>query len=870
MWRALVYSVAMSCERRRPLRLIMAAACLVGSVAVVIAAPPTGLERERRLVVAGAQAVSTGGPIVIDGRFDEPVWGQAPVIGEFVQREPAEGADPTERTEARFAYDGVALYVAIRAFDREPHRMAGLLTRRDERSPSDWLKVAIDSYNDHRTAYEFGVNPVGVKTDRYYFNDGANDDGWDAVWDVQVSRDAEGWGAEFRIPFSQLRFARGGGPVGVAIIRDLPRANETSTWPLIARSVNGFVSQFGTINGLDAGTAPKRLELMPYTLAEVVRSSKEAGNPLSRGTDPGGSLGVDLKYAVTPALTLTATLNPDFGQVEADPAAVNLDAFELFFAERRPFFVEGSGIFRFNMDCNDGECTGLLYSRRIGRAPQGEVDEVDGEYSAAPVAATILGAAKLTGRVGQFSVGALSAVTQQERATVAAGLTTSRQVVEPLSSYNVLRTRREFANNSNLGVMLTTTARQSTADTTFLADNSVVGGVDYDWRLGRKYSVTGFVAGSRIAGSEEAITRLQENAVHNFQRPDGDYLTNDAAATTLDGAAGGLGVSKIGGERVRFSANYGFKSPGFDSNDLGFQRRADERTINHWFQWRDQTPGKYVRQYFVNLNQWAGWNFGGDRLFGGGNVNMHWTFQNNWRLGFGVNANGGGLRDRSTRGGPAVKFNRNVSTWHYIEADNRRVLAPGYEGYVERDGYNSLRLNFNPKVTWRPSRAIRVDGGVRVNRNDDDAQWVENVEDTDGTTHYVFGRLEQRTVAMTLRANYTLSPTLSFQSYAEPFVSAGRYQRYRELVNGRAGVYASRFQPYAYADNADFNYRSFRTTNVLRWEYQPGSALFVVWQQGRQEDGDQGDFRFGRDFGGLFSSNSRNVFLVKFSKWFNF
>lgn len=845
-----------------------AAACLLSITPSPMAAPPA-LDRERRVAV-DAQAVSADGPIIVDGRFDEPVWAQAPVIGEFVQREPAEGAEPSERTEARIAYDDTALYVAIRAFDREPGRITGMLTRRDERSPSDWLKVAIDSYYDHRTAYEFGVNPAGVKTDRYYFNDGANDDSWDAVWDVQVARDAEGWRAEFKIPFSQLRFARGGGPVGIAIIRDFPRANETDTWPLIARSVNGFVSQFGTVHGLQAGTSPKRLELMPYTVGEVVRASTVAGNPLSRGTDPNANVGVDLKYAVTPALTLTATLNPDFGQVEADPAAVNLDAFELFFAERRPFFVEGSGVFRFNMDCNDGDCTGLLYSRRIGRPPQGSAATGAGEYAVAPVAATILGAAKLTGRVGQFSVGALSAVTQEEQATIAQGLTRRQQTIEPLTSFNVLRTRREFANNSNLGVMLTTTHRQATPSTAFLADNSVAGGVDYDWRPSPRYSLTGFFAGSRIDGNTTAIARLQQNAVHGFQRPDADYLTFDDTATTLAGHAGAVGVSKIGGERVRFSANYGYKSPGFDSNDLGFQRRADERTMNHWLQWRDQTPGRYVRQYMVNFNQWAGWNFGGDRLFGGGNINMHWTFQNNWRTGFGFNMNAGGIRDRSTRGGPVVRANDSLGLWHYIDFDDRRLVTPGYNGYIERDGQGTFRFNANPRLTWRPTRAVRLETGVRYNRNDDDAQWVENVTDASGATRYVFGRLEQRTVAMTLRANYTLSPTLSFQSYAEPFVSAGRYQRFRELTNGRAGAYGDRFEPYAYSRNADFNFRSFRTTNVLRWEYRPGSALFAVWQQGRQERGDEGDFRFGRDFGGLFSSAARNVFLVKFSYWFNY
>lgn len=821
-------------------------------------------------MVANARAVASGGPIVVDGHFDEAVWRDAPVIGEFLQREPAEGGEPTERTEARLAYDDVALYVAVRAFDREPERIASLLTRRDERSPSDWLKVAVDSFFDHRTAYEFAVNPAGVKTDRYYFNDGQNDDSWDAVWDVQVVRDADGWSAEFRIPFSQLRFSRGGGPVGVAIIRELPRANETSTWPLLARSATGFVSQFGEVDGIAPGAAAKRLEVVPYTVGEFTRAPLEDGNPLSSRNDPGANFGVDVKYAVTPALTLTATLNPDFGQVEADPATVNLDAFELFFSERRPFFVEGSGIFRFNMDCNDGDCTGLLYSRRIGRSPQGSADLADDEYAEAPTAVTILGAAKLTGRVGAFSVGALSAVTQQERATIASGLSRRRQVVEPLTGFNVLRARREFANRSNLGVMVTSTNRSLTPDTRFLASNAVAVGVDYDWRFWQRYSLSGYAAGTRVAGDAAAITRLQENAVHYFQRPDEDYLDYDPTATSLVGAGGALNFSKIGGERTRFSAVYSFKTPGLETNDLGFQRRADERSISHWFQWRDNHPGRFVRSWMVNFNEWAGWNFGGDRLFSGGNINAHWTFQNNWRTGFGLNGNLAGMRDRATRGGPGVVANPNVSLWHYIDFDDRRAMFAGYNGYYERDGQGTLRINANPKLTWRPSRALRLEGGVRLNRNSDDAQWVENVTDEAGRTHYVFGRLEQRTVGMTLRANYTMSPTLSFQSYAEPFISAGRYAKFRELTSGRAARYADRYQPYAYADNADFNFHSFRTTNVLRWEYKPGSSLFVVWQQGRQERGERGDFRFGRDIGDLFGTPSRDTFLVKFSRWFNF
>jgi hypothetical protein len=830
--------------------------------ALAVALPLSATERPPFI---DALAVPVTTPIAIDGRLTEPIWEQAPSISEFVQREPAEGEAPSHGTDARVAYDETALYVGIRMTDSEPEKIVGLLTRRDQRSPSDWIKVVVDSYFDRRSAYEFAVNPVGVKADRYYFNDGASDDSWDAVWDVEVARDPTGWSAEFRIPFSQLRFAKtDGSPVGFAVIREVGRLAEISTWPLLSRNANGFVSQFAEVRGLRVAGAPKKLELLPYTVGSLSLDPPSA-NPLVERSDPAASIGLDLKYALRPGLTITATANPDFGQVEADPAVVNLDAFETFFQERRPFFVEGSGTFQFNVDCSDGQCTGLFYSRRIGRAPQASATLEDGEYSAAPVAATILGAAKLTGRAGRFSVGALSAVTAEEEATIAsAGLQRRAQAIEPLSGYTVMRARREFANQSNVGFMLTSTNRQLADELKFLPEDAYTGGVDYDLRLSRRFNISGFWAGSRVEGSTDAIARLQKNTVHAFQRPDADHVEFDPAQTALSGHAGSVAFGKIGGEKTRFSANYGFKSPGFDMNDLGFQRRADERYASHWFQMRDNVPGRFTRTFIWNLNQYAGWNFAGDRLWSGGNVNMHWTWKNYYRF----NVNGAPFRDRITRGGPGVLGNSSLGLWYNAGTDDRKSLSVFYSGYHENDRNGTVRHNVVPSITWRPSAATSVSTGFRYFINNDDAQWVAN-ETVGDSTRYVFGRLRQRTAAFTFRVNYTLTPTLSVQTYAEPFVSAGRYENYKQLVNGRAPLHADRYAPYAYDGNADFNYRSFRTTNVLRWEYKPGSSLFVVWQQGRQDTGDLGDFRFGRDFGGIFDAPSHNVFLVKLSYWLN-
>jgi hypothetical protein len=844
---------------------------LVGVTLLALAAPPV-LHAERltrAAVVVDATAVPATSPITIDGRLTEPVWQEGPAIDEFVQRDPAEGSAPSQRTAARIAYDAHALYVAVRAHDSEPNRIVGMLTRRDQRSPSDWIKVVVDSYFDRRSAYEFAVNPVGVKTDRYYFNDGASDDSWDAVWDVEITRDEEGWIAEFRIPFSQLRFNNTeGGPVGFAVIREIGRLAETSTWPLLSRNANGFVSQFAEVRGLKMAGAPKKLEVLPYTVGSFALNPA-SDSPLAERADPAGALGLDLKYAVRPGMTLTATVNPDFGQVEADPAVVNLDAFETFFQERRPFFVEGSGTFQFNVDCNDGACTGLFYSRRIGRAPQGSPSLEDNEYSEAPAAATILGAAKLTGRMGRFSVGALSALTTAEDAVIA-GATLSRrtQVVEPLAGYSVIRARREFANQSNVGLMFTSTNRNLVPDVSFLPEDAYTGGVDYDIRFGPRYNISGFWAGSRVAGSIEAIERLQKNTVHGYQRPDADHVEFDPTRETLSGHAASINIGKIGGERTRFSANYGFKSPGFDINDLGFQRRADERYVSHWVQFRNNMPGRFTRAFFLNFNQYAGWNFAGDRLWNGANVNMHWTWKNYYTTSVGVNVNGAPFRDRITRGGPGVYGNANLSSWQSFGTDGRKSVSAFWNSYIENDRKGTSRINLGPSVTWRPTSATSVSTGFRYNINNDDGQWVTNEEETT-STRYVFARLQQRTSAFTFRVNYTLTPDLSIQTYAEPFVSAGDYTDYKVLVNGRAPEHRDRYRPYDYAGNADFNVRSFRTTNVLRWEYRPGSSLFVVWQQNRSGSEEVGNFDFGRDFRGVFSTPAHNVFLVKLSYWFS-
>ena len=562
-------------------------------------------------------------------------------------------------------------------------------------------------------------------------------------------------------------------------------------------------------------------------------------------------------------------MNPDFGQVEADPAVVNLSAFETFFNERRPFFVEGSGNFNFGFD--NGQ---LFYSRRIGRSPEGAGDLPGGDriYTDSPSQTKILGAGKLTGRVGPFSIGVLHAVTARERATVlndALPVPSSFQsAVEPTTNYFVGRVRREYANQSSFGFILTSTDRRLDDDLRFLPSRALVGGVDVDWRFKSRYSLTGYWTGSDIQGDASAIERIEKNSQHYFQRPDATAFHLDSSATNLSGAAARVDIRKIGGERIRFDSGIGVKSPGFDINDLGFFQRADETMMNNWLQIRSEKPSRWFRTRSLNFNQYARWNFDRDLLGSGGNVNAHATFANSWRIGGGLNVNRRYFDDRLSRGGPGGLFEDYNGVWFSVNSDDRHAVSFNYNGSVFADGHGSWTREYEPRVTLRPTPALSMVGGVRIATSVNDTQWVTNVTDT--RAHYVFAQLAQTTVSFTGRLSYTMRPTLSLQLYAEPFVSAGDYSAFKELVDGRNPSYEERYSTYAYASDPNFNYRSFRTTNVLRWEYKPGSTLFVVWQQAREQSVGDGQFRFARDFGGTFSTPGRNVFLVKLAYWLNY
>jgi hypothetical protein len=817
-----------------------------------------------------ASAARAVRPLVLDGRDDDDVWRLAQPITAFQEFDPEEGKAARFATVAKVAYDDRNFYAFIRAYDPEPQKISRILARRDVRPPTDQLKIVIDSYHDRRSGYEFAVSPGGVKRDYAIYNDGNEDDAWDGVWDVATTVDSLGWTAEFRIPLSQLRYPNAATHTfGFGVWRDIERFKERVSWPLYRRSQSGLSSQLGEVTGIDGISSPRRLEASPY----IVTKNVSVPTPAGFDRDQRVTGGADFKYGVTSNLTLDGTVNPDFGQVEADPAVLNLGAFETFFQEKRPFFIEGAGLLSFTVNCNvvrDCGSENLFYSRRIGRAPQ--LSDLYGDATS-PTASTILGAAKLTGRSpGGLSLGLLDAVTERQ-------VGTNRRTIEPAANYAVARATQDFRHGeTGIGLILTAVNRsvdQWTRD--FLRSSSLVGGADFRHRFQHgRFEFNASITGSRVTGSSGAIAATQQNATHYYQRPDDD-LQFDPTRTALTGHAEQVRFGKFAGDRLYFETSLQRVSPGYEINDLGFLRRADWQEQATWAQLHFNKPTAVFQRLFWNFNEWNDWTTEGLALEHAVNTNMHTELKNHWWLHLGgtLGQLGSTFCDRCARGGPAVRQSSYIAPWGGFEGDGRKVVVPYFwVNYWRSDEGRSTSLNLSPSVDLRVSARWTASVGLSVTRNADNTQWFGNFTDTASVTHYTFAHLEQREMSLQWRLNFTASPNLTLQLYAQPFVSKGRYSNVRELANPRAPAYVDRFQLYgdtAVTNNPGaFNFKQFRSNVVLRWEYKPGSTVYLVWTQGRQDfDPVYGTRSFRGDFRDLFDQHPDNTFLIKASHWFN-
>lgn len=812
-------------------------------------------------VLARANAVRAERAPVIDGRDEDAVWSTATVITGFRVFDPKEDGDPSFPTEARVAYDPENLYVFVRMFDPHPDSILSLLSRRDVKTQSEQVKLMIDSYHDRRTGYEFAVNPAGVKRDYYTYDDAREDATWDAVWDVATRIDSLGWTAEFRIPLSQIRYPKAAEHTfGLMIMRDIVRTSERDSWPVYRRSKRGIASQFGDLAGLRGLGSPHRLEVAPYVVTKNVATPRTNGFGRVQKQTVGG----DLKYGVTSNLTLDATVNPDFGQVEADPAQLNLTAFETFLAEQRPFFLEGTGIFAFN-----GDASRLFYSRRIGRAPQlaGLVSDPTADI---PAAAPILGAGKLTGRLATgTSLGTLFAVTQRQ----AVGPT----LIEPQTEYAVFRASQDFRKGeSGVGTILTVVDRQlDDAAAARLRRQAVTGGLDMRHRFADgRYSLAASMATSVVRGTAAAIDRTQRNAVHYYNRPDAG-LPYDPGRTSLSGTDVIVKGDKVAGT-LTYGAYYERLSPGFETNDIGFLSQADQQIAQVYAGVQSSQPRAFWRNASVQLYQYNQYTASGLPAANFSELDLFTEFANRMTLAISAWADNvfASYCDRCARGGPAVRASPDANILINLGADPRPKVVPTLAAiYTVGDEGRSTLWRVRPYVTVRARSNLSWELGTRYQRNRNDTQWFTNqgVIGSD-TTHYVFAHLDQELLSFTSRLNYTATTALSVQLYAEPFLTTGRYIRPRELAAPRAQRYDDRYRPYAMAtDGASFNVKELHASTVVRWEYRPGSTVFIVWTQGReQDDRNAGSFRPTRDFRDLFATRPDNTFLIKASYWMNF
>ena len=839
--------------------------------------------------------------ITIDGRLDEPAWSGTSPVTSLTQRVPQEGAPPTQRTEIRLLYDDDALYVGIRMYDTAPDSIKALLARRDRMVSADRFIVYLDSYHDRRSGFYFGINAGGTLYDGTLYNDEWSDSTWDGVWSARAVRDSLGWTAEFRIPYSQLRFERHDTyRWGVNFKREIARRKEEDYLVFRPTNGSGFVSRFVDLIGLERVSPPPRLEVMPYVTAKAEFLDHAPGDPFHTGASANPGAGVDAKLGIGSNLTMDATINPDFGQVEVDPAVVNLTDIETFYPEQRPFFIEGANIYNFGFGgANDfwGFNWGgpeFLYTRRIGRAPQGRLP--DAEFSNEPAGTHILGAAKLTGKAGSWSLGALNALTKREFADLATGDTRWRSEVEPPTWYGAYRLQKEMSGGrSGIGLIGTGVARWFDEDSlpNQLAKNAFGLGIDGWFTLDRAatWVVSGWAGASRVAGTPTQIADLQRNSVHYFQRPDADYVQVDSTAGSLSGWVGRVSLNKQKGNWMLNTA-VGAIDPGYEVNDLGFQIWADLINAHVMGGYRWTRPSRLFQTARLNLAAYRNWTFGGDLTAVGYFLTGVFDLRNFSHWEWYVEYDGSSQNARRTRGGP-LSLNAPGVDWDMIfTSDGRRqwIFGIGLHGdHYSRERQQSWTVA--PTVEWHPSTRFSLLLGPKFNQLKSIAQYVGTFDDPAAVQtfgqRYLFARLKQTELSASVRLNWIFTPRLSLEVYTQPLLSSGEFHEYKELAAPRTYDFLLTGPPMVAPDdpnslrvtpatpgvphlefgNPNFSLASLRGNAVLRWEYRPGSTIYFVWTQNRSDTVTDPTFRVGDGVDRLINAPGNNVFLVKVSYW---
>ena len=841
-------------------------------------------------------------PPQIDGQLTDACWLKVPFQNSFVQINPVENTPPSQKTNFKVLYDDRNIYIGIIAYDNEPEKIETQITRRDKIEKSDFIAVGLDSYFDRRTAFVFGTNPSAVKMDVLLSEDGnRQDESWDPIWDVKTTITDSGWIVEMRIPFSQLRFSdKKEHTWGFQIIRRIYRNQEEDLWQYIPKNAAGMVSYFGNLTGIKGIKPPKRIEFLPYSVSKLHTFQAAQNDPFTDGRDFNFDFGLDGKIGLTSDLTVDYTFNPDFGQVEADPSVVNLSAFETFYQEKRPFFIEGKNIFEFRLAMGDGDMAQekIFYSRRIGRSPHYYPNQDDGfsyDYIDMPEQTRILGAAKLSGKTQKgWSIGLLDAVTSPEKATIDDNGKRQRVTVEPLTNFLVSRLQKDFdRGNTSVGGMFTATNRKIKDEhLKFLNKSAYTGGFDFRHQWADKtYFLDLKLFGSHIMGDPRAIELVQKSSAHYFQRPDAKHVSLDTTRTTLSGYGGSFNIGRIGNGNWRFATGGLWRSPGLELNDLGFLRQADQIMHYIWIGYRLNNPVGIVRRANLNFNEWQGWNFAGERLFQGGNLNGGLQFTNLWGFYMGINRQQEAFSPHLLRGGPMARYTGSWNYWFNAYSDRSKDFQAQLFGRLSFNDDNIGRnYNMNLQLSQKISNRLNIELNPFYSFNLDNLQYV-STQKFNNEDRYIFARITQNTFGLVFRLNYSPTPNLSLQYYGQPFVSAGKYTHFKRITNPRAKGngrfqefdgqqihYVAGDKQYEIDENGDglvdyslsypdFNFKEFRSNLVIRWEYQPGSTLFLVWAQSRNDFVNAGLFKAGSDFKRLFDTEPDNIFLIKLNYW---
>ncbi len=836
------------------------------------------------------KAIGPAGTPKIDGHLNDTAWDLVEWTSDFTEWEPDNGSAPTEQTKMKIVYDDKNIYVAFKCYDKDPEGVVQWLSRRDG-FDGDWVEVNFGSLNDDRTAFSFTITAAGVKGDEFIANNGDFDPSWNPIWYVDTQIDTDGWSAEMRIPLSQLRFGNEEEQEwGLQATRRYFRNEERSTWQSLPANPPGWVSEFGILKGIKGLKPQKQLEIQPYTVAKYDTFEAEPGNPFEDGTDFTLTGGLDAKIGITNDLTLDLTVNPDFGQVDADPGAIALDGFEIFFEERRPFFVENKNIFDYGLG---GGADNLFFSRRIGRNPQGSAFGPNTAYVDQPDNTTILGAAKFSGKTKDgWAIGVLESVTTKEFATtIDVDGTEAETLVEPLTNYLVTRVQKDFNdNNSFIGGIFTGVHRDIEPNVSFLHKQAFSGGLDFrhNWKE-RKYYLEGNLIASDVRGSEESIARTQQSITHLFQRVDASHVEVDTTKTALTGTFGKIGFGKSAVGDWRYNMGASWRSPELELNDIGFLRQADNisqfANVTRLF----NKPTEWYRRANIQLSQNTAFDFEGNynrmQYELKGNINL----KNNWFIDGGAAHKPRIYINAFLRGGPRWRFNQENYGYLFFGTDQRKKFS-AVAGYVHSEAAqdNFSFFKYELRFRYQPLNSLSLSLETELENAPSKTQYVTQQAFND-ETRYITSAIDQDTWTATLRVDYTINPNLTIQYYGSPFISRGKYSDFNYVVDPIAKDINDRVQlfddtqiaqetdtgnflidddrdgatDYSFG-NPDFSFVQFRSNLVMRWEYIPGSELFFVWSQGVNGFENNADERFTTIIdNSIFGQKPQNTFLIK-------